>query len=324
MKSTVKVGLFLLFGLFISQGSYGQSFLDKVKQKTKEKIEKRLDDKVDEQIDKGLDKVENSIDSLGSGESGNDDISREAAMQNRMSSMLQGMGMSGDPVPIENSYSFTKLVQMHIEMYDNEEKKTSNGEFITHLNPDNGSLAYEVVSDDRGDNDQGLFIVDTKNKAMILLNDKGGEKTGVVYGMGTFFEDIENKEDTDNTQADEDIEDVKFQHPEVKQTGKTKNIAGYKCQQYLYNTEDVDSEFWITDELKTSERDFFGTLFKTSAMTNGMGYGYVMESVSKDKASGNINKMQVTRVDNNARSTYNLSSYQITNLGTFSMPAGNQ
>jgi len=321
MKSHVKILLLASIALFISETAFSQSFLDRVKQKAKDKIENRLDEKVDNEIDKGLDKVENSIDSLGNTKSGADEeISREAAMQNRMNSMLKGMGMSGDPVPIENNYSFNKLVQMHIEMYDSEENKTSNGDFITHLSRDNGSMAYEVISKDYGDNDQGLFIIDSKNKAMILLNNKGDEKTGVVYGLGTFFEDIENIE-SDDQHSGEDIYDVEFQHPDIKKTGKTKSIAGYKCQQYLYNTDDVDSEFWITDELKTSDRDFFSTLFKTSAMTYGMGYGYVMESTSKDKATGNTSKMQVTKVDNNASSTFNLSNYQITNLGTFQMPS---
>ncbi|HPF51919.1 MAG TPA: DUF4412 domain-containing protein [Draconibacterium sp.] len=324
MNSQIKIILLAIIAMLISEVAFSQSFLDRVKQKAKDKIEKRLDDKVDQEIDKSLDKVENSIDSLGNTGSDTDaGISREAAMQNRMNSMLKGMGMSGEPVPIENSYSFSKLVQMHIEMYDSEENKTSNGEFITRLNPDKGSLAYEVVSDDRGGNDQGLFIIDTKNKAMILLSDKDGEKTGVVYGLGTFFEDVKNTDDGDY-QTDETIEDVEFLHPDIKKTGKTKNIAGYKCEQYLYNTDDVDSEFWITDELKTSDRDFFSTLFKTSVMTYGMGYGYVMESTSKDKATGSTSKMQVTKVDNNASSTFNLSNYQITNLGTFQMPAGNE
>jgi len=321
MKSHIKILLLISVTLFISEMASSQSLLDRVKQKAKDKIEKRMDDKIDQKIDKSLDKVENALDSLSSSKPGtNDGKSREAAKQNRMNSMLKGMGMSGDPVPVENSYSFNKLVQMHIEMYDSEENKTSNSEFITRLNPDKGSLAYEVVSDDRNNNDQGLFIIDTKNKAMILLSDKDGEKTGVVYGMGTFFEDIKD----DDSQTDEDTENMEVQHPEIKNTGKTKNIAGYKCQQYLYNTDDVDSEFWITDELKTSDRDFFSTLFKTSAMTYGMGYGYVMESTSKDKATGNTSKMQVTKVDNNASSTFNLSSYQITNLGTFQMPDGNK
>ncbi|MDX8341137.1 DUF4412 domain-containing protein [Draconibacterium sp. IB214405] len=317
MKSTIKIALLTCFAILFVQVACGQSFLDRVKNKAKNKIEQRIDEKVDKEMDKSLDKIENRLDSI-TGTENEDPTSSDDLMQNRMSTMMQGLGMSGDPVPVEDNYSFNQLVQMHLEMYDNNEQQTQSGEFITHLNAKTGNLAYEVVSNDFGDTDQGLFIIDSKNQAMIMLNNKDGEKTGMVYGMGTFFE---NFEEYDTNESDEETLDMSYLHPGVKKTGKTKKIAGYKCEQYTYNTEDVDSEFWITDELKTSDRDFFSTLFKTSALTNGMGYGYVMESTSKNKDSGNTNKMQVTRVDNNTSSNYDLSSYQITNLGTFKMPS---
>ena len=323
MKPIIKLSLILSLIMLSVNISNAQSFLDRVKKKAKEKIEERVDEKVDEEIDKGFDKLENSIDSMTNNETENSESTDigQSAMQGRMSSLMGNMGMSGEPVPVEDKYIFKQLVQMHIEMYDSEENQTSNGEFITHLNPETGNLAYEIVSDDFGDNDQGLFIIDTKNKAMIMLNNKDGEKTGIVYGMGTFFEDIQDVE-MDDEYEDEDMPNMEYLHPEIKKTGKTKNISGYKCEQFVYDTEEVESEFWITDELKTSDRDFFSTLFKTSAVTHGMGYGYVMESITKDKETGSVNKMQVTRVDKSAKSSFELSAFEITNLGTFSMPAG--
>ncbi len=321
MKSILKVTLVTFLAFFIVQTANGQRFIEKLKRKAQEKIEQRVDEKVDKELDKNLDKLENSLDSLGNDQSGDEEGGwGEAAMQNRMNAMMKGFGMSGEPVPVENSYTFNQLVQMHIETYDNETKETHNGEFITYLNASTGNLAYKVVSDDMDDNNQGLFIIDSKNKAIIMLNDKEGEKTGLVYGFGSFFEDMDDYE-TDEMETDEELPDMTVFNPDVKKTGKTKKIAGYECEEYTYNTEEEESEFWISKELKTSERDFFGTLFKTSALTNGMGYGYVMESNSKDKLTGDIDKMQVTRVDNNTHSTFGLSSYQITNLGTFQMPA---
>lgn len=323
MKLITKFSLILSIIVCSTNISNAQSFLDRVKKKAKEKIEERVDEKVDEEIDKGFDKLENSLDSMTNTGAENSESTNigQSALQSRMSSLMGSMGMSGEPVPIEDKYVFKQLVQMHIEMYDSEENQTSNGEFITHLNPETGNLAYEVVSDDFNDNDQGLFIMDLQNKAMIMLNNKDGEKTGIVYGMGTFFEDIQDVE-VDEEYEEEDMPDMEYLHPEIKKTGKTKNISGFKCEQFVYDTEEVESEFWITDELKTSEKDFFSTLFKTSAVTHGMGYGYVMESTTKDKETGNVNKMQVTRVDNNANSSFELSAFEITNLGSFSMPAG--
>ena len=323
MKSAIKTVLVLILILFIGQVSNGQSFLDKMKQKANKKIEKRLEEKLDKEMDEQLDKVENSIDSLGAADGASESYeSSEDRMQSRLNNMMKGMGMSGEPVPIDDSYSFTELVQMHIESYDNSNEKTSNGEFITHLNPEAKSMAYEVVSGDIGENQQGLFIIDTKNKAIILLNDAEGEKTGIVYGMGGLFGDIEDQIAEESEGEEEDIPDNIFANPNVTKTGKTKTIAGYKCEQYTYNDEETESEFWITDELKTSSSDFFSALFKTSVYTNGMGWGYVMESASKDKSTGDETKMTVTKVDRNSRHNFKLSDYQITNLGSFNMPSG--
>lgn len=321
MKSILKVTLITFLAFFFVQAANGQRFIDKLKRKAQEKIEQRVEEKAEKELDKNLDKLENSLDSLGNNNSGDNEGGwGEAAMQNRMNAMMKGFGMSGEPVPVENSYTFNQLVQMHIETYDNEMQETHNGEFITYINASTGNLAYKVISDDMDDNNQGLFIIDSKNKAIIILSDKEGEKTGLVYGFGTFFEDMDDYE-TDDMETTEDLPDMTAYNPEVKKTGKTKKIAGYKCEQYTYNTEEEDSEFWISRELKTSERDFFSTLFKTSVLTYGMGYGYVMESNSKDKLTGDVDKMLVTRVDNNTNSTFDLASYQITNLGTFQMPA---
>ncbi len=317
MKTTAKFVLLLSILVLVSQLGYSQSLLNRMKQKANDKIEKRLEKKLDEQLDKQLDNIENSIDSLGAQDNGSTgETDDQEQLQNRMQAMMTGLGMSGEPVPVEDSYVFTERVQMLVESHDKSKNKTSSGEFITHLNPDAHSMAYEVISGDIGSSDQGLFIIDSKNKAIILLNDTEEEKTGIVYGMGTFFESV-GEMSFDDT-GDEEIPENIFSHPNVNKTGKTKTIAGYKCQHYTYIDEETESEFWITDALKTSSADFFSTLFKTSLYTNGMGWGYVMESVSTDKRTGDTNTMRVTDVDKNTGRHFNLSAYQITNLGSFS------
>lgn len=322
MKSHIRILILVGASLFISNSAFSQSLLNRIKQKTKDKLEKRLEDKVDEGIDKSLDNLENSVDSMVSSEDSGTDprVSQEEKNQQRMNRMMKGLGLSGEPVPHEDSYTFDEAVEMHIESYDSNEKQTTNGNFITYLNPSSGDLAYKMISGNVGENEQGMFIIDTKNKAVILLNDKDGEKTGLIYGMGTFFEDM--KDSINENMENEEMPENMLDSPYVTKTGKTKNIAGYKCEQYLYNTEGEESEIWITDELKTSSKDFFSTIFKASVYMNGMGYGYVMESSYKDKTNGDTSFMQVTRVDKNSKETFDLSSYQITNLGSFQMPAG--
>ncbi|MCG6188378.1 DUF4412 domain-containing protein [Maribellus maritimus] len=325
MKTLCKVILLFFFSVLVFQPVHGQNILKRLKQKAQEKIEEkveeRAEEKMDEKIDESLDKIEDSMEKNDSETAGSEESSadRSAKMQNRMQGLLKGMGMSGEPVPVADNYNFDYKIQMHIESYDKKGKQESTGEFITHLNPKTKSMAYEFVSGDMAKDGQGMFIIDAENDAMIILNDEKGEKTGIVYGIGSFFQTI------GETYIDEELEDTPdnyLANPNVKKTGKTKNIAGYKCEEYVYTDEEnkTKSNIWITKDLKMNTQDFFSTLFKTNLYSHGMGWGYMMEATTENLENNEKTTMQVTEVDNNSNVSFSLGNYQITNLGSFTMP----
>lgn len=315
--------------MFLIQPVHGQKLLKRLQEKAKEKVEQKVEEraekKMDEKIDESLDKIEESLENDSSNESGKTDNSssndREAKMQQRMSGIMKGMGISGDPVPVADNYDFDYKIQMHIESYDKKGKQESTGEFITHLNPNNNSMAYQFVSGDMAKDGQGMFIIDAENGAMIILSDeKKGEKTGIVYGIGSFMQSL------GETYSDETLEDspeTYLANPNVKKTGKTKNIAGYKCEEYEYTDEEnkTKSNIWITKDLKMNTQDFFSTLFKTNLYSHGMGWGYMMEATTQSLDSDEKTTMQVTDVDDNSNVKFSLNDYQITNLGSFTMPS---
>jgi hypothetical protein len=165
---------------------------------------------------------------------------------------------------------------------------------------------------------QGIFIVDAANEAVILLNEQNGEKTGIVYGMKGLFEsyDQSNIEEFEVTNTPETY----LANPNVSKTGKTKTIAGYKCDEYTYNDEYSEANYWITKNLKMDAGDFMSTLFKTSLASNGMGWGYIMEATSMNKENGEKSIMKVTDVDQHSNVKFSLDEYQISNLGNITVP----
>ena len=320
MKTLGKFFLAAVITVFFLQPVHGQKFLNKLKEKVEEKVENKIEEraerKVDESIDKQLDKVEEAVEQnepSATGEEGGGKTSDEQRMQR----MLKGLGISGDPVPVETSYSFNNLIQMHIESFDKDGKLNSEGEFVTHFNPNTTSMAYEVISGNMGQPGQGLFIIDMKNEAVIILSEEEGKKSGLVYGIGAFFG--KESEELQNTELDETPENF-LANPNLSKTGKTKNIAGYKCDEYKYSDEESESHIWITNDLKLDTRDFFNTLFKTNMYAKGFPWGYMMESTTIDKETGEKSFMQVTKVDNNSDKRFSLSDYTMTNLGSFKMP----
>lgn len=328
MKTLLKFTLFAFFAIAVAQPVNGQRLLkkmqEKVQEKVEQKVEERADKKVDEAIDEQLDKIEESLENEADSVSGNIGSSsdRDRDREQRMQNILKGIGVSGEPVPVADNYVFDHLIEMHVESFDKNGKKESEGEFITHLNPNSKSMAYQVVSGDMGNPGQGMFIIDAENGATVILSEENGEKTGIVYGMGAFFSSIgETYEEEENLA---ETPETYLANPNVKKTGRTKTIAGYKCEEYKFDDEETESEVWITQDLKMNTRDFFSTLFKTNLYARGVPWGYMMEATTLDKKTGEKSVMQVTRADANSNTRFNLSDYKITNLGSFTMPSGEE
>ncbi len=311
MKLFIKLSVVTLLSLFVLQPVSGQKLLKniskKIKEKTEQKVEDKVEDKVKDETNKKID------DALESDEQESNQSSNDAALK-----LLNKFGISSEPVPYETSYSFDQLIQMQIETYDKSGKKIDEGEFITHFDSNSKSMAYQFVSGDMVSDGQGMFIIDSKNGAVIMLNAEEGEKKGIVYGMNSLFESLGQTYNEENDLAA--TPETYLANPNISKTGKTKTIAGYKCEEYEHNDEYSESNYWITKDIAMDTQDYMSTLFKTSVASNGMGWGYMMEATSVDKQSGEKSIMKVTDVDQHSKVKFSLDEYQISNLGSITIP----
>ena len=304
MNRVKNLSLFLIFVLFIIQPAHGQKLLKQIQERAKNKVEQQIEKKAEEQAEKELDKAMQST---------NDSLSK-AKEGMEVQNIMKGLGLSGEPVPVADEYHFNHMIQMHFESFDKNGSKKDEGEFITHFSPDSKSMAYEGMSNES--DEKGLFIIDSENGAIIILNDDGNQKNGIVYGMSGYFASMGESFDEEELDLSE-TPDTYLANPNVRKTGRTKNIAGYTCEEYVYKDEYTESNIWITKDLKLNTKDFFSTLFKTSVYSHGMGWGYMMEAISVDLESGDKSVLQVTKVDPSSNIIFNLDDYEITNLGSF-------
>ena len=324
MKHLLIISLSVVFSVFMVQSASGQKLLRDIKnraqQKVEDRVEQRANEKVDKEIDKQLDKVEEAI--FNDEEKKSENIENKGASNNnseeRLNNMMKRMGVGGEPVPVESTYTFDNLLQMHIESFDEKGKKISDGEFITHLSNDSKSMAYEFISGDMAQPGMGFIIIDAKNNATIILSEENGQKTGIIYGLGSFLQTAgaNNVDDIDFSETPETY----LANPNVEKTGRSKTIAGLSCEEYKYTDENTVSNVWITKDLKMNTQDFFSTLFKTAVYSHGMGWGYMMEATSVNKENGEKSVMEVTKVDKNSNKKVVMSDYQVTNLGSFGVP----
>jgi len=322
MKCRTTFGFLVLMAVLISNASYSQSLLERAASKAKQKLEEKAEKKVEEKIDEAIEKQaeqNNTEDSEGQNSGAENPGQRD---QRRMQGILKGIGLSGEPVPIEESYNFTAKIHMHMENRDAKNKITSQGEFISYMNPGQVNFAYEILSGDMDNKGKGVFIIDIKNKATLILTEEAGAKKGIVYGLD--FRPEENVIPEGSGKAETDIRNIESINPQIKKTGRTKQIAGYPCEEYVYVDPENDGEirYWLTDNLSIKTNNYLGSALKSYLWTAGSASGFLMESEMLDKETGEKSFMQVTEVDTNVGIKFLTSDYQITNLGNMTMPAG--
>ncbi len=322
MKKRLTFIAIILLCLSVSVPSSGQKFLEKLTKKASEKIEQkaeeRANEKIDEKIDEGFDKVlegNQETDSTGKV------LTSEEKQQRRMSNILGKMGVSSEPVNMADSYHFTFMLKMHFQTQNKNGKTTNEGEIVTYATPGEPNFAYEFLSGEPKNNNApgtGLFLMDFTNNVTLILSDENGKKSGIAFGMGNLT-DQETWKDLENEEEEVETAEIDYVHPNVKKTGRTKNILGYPCEEYEFSDEENLSQFWITKKIKGSSRDVYASIFQSSMFTGGLYNGFLMESNHKDLKTGEISTMQVTEINESTSQTFSVKEYEIMNLGSINM-----
>lgn len=199
---------------------------------------------------------------------------------------------SGD---YQASYAFSSSVTYKIENL----KKSGEVQEINYCFGD------QVIRMEPKNQDMST-IIDSKNGVMIMLNNK--EKTATV--MSTKMMEMAMQQQAMGQSADKPA-------AKVTKTGRTKTILGYKCEEYLIESDNKKTEVWVTQETGIDVSNTFGNMMKTSmgqvpseAFSEG---GMLMEMTGYDAAGKAEVKMQITALSKEAK-TVNIGAYKITKL----------
>jgi hypothetical protein len=109
-------------------------------------------------------------------------------------------------------------------------------------------------------------------------------------------------------------EEDNYEAYEPYKTGKSKDILGYKCDEYLIEDEELEAHMWVCEDLgrqirkeMLDQRHTFGTVFLHAAYANGMVMEY--EQILKEKGERTV--MQVTDIDLNRSHTISTREYPV-------------
>ena len=285
MKRTILLASFLAL-IFVIQDSQAQSIRSMLRKKI-------IEDNLEAQAKR---------DSARAVEEGREPDKSPNTTMNQV--YMDALGLSGN-VDYEGSYDFTAYLQMEVSDYKKNGKLDNKILYDSYISKD--AADYAMVYNDGGD--RSTIIFDEENSAMLVLSDSDGEKTGFAMGM-----DPETMAEAAEEYAEEEMED----HPyDPYKTGRSKNILGYSCDEYVVEDDDSKVQMWVSQELgkevrkkMLSNNQTFGGAFYHAAYMNGM----VMEYEFLDKDEGDRMVMQVTEIDLNRNHSISTRGYAVMSM----------
>ena len=163
-----------------------------------------------------------------------DDPTRSSSAHFTQEGAMKAFGLT-DNVPYDDAYSFDAYIQMQISDYKKNGKLDDQVLYDNYFHKEDADYAMEF----KDGKDKSTIIFDTQNSAMLILTDADGEKTG-------FATTIDPEAMAERVEAYAD--DTETDPYDIRKTGKTKTILGYKCDEYLVDNE--EDEVHIFHDLK--------------------------------------------------------------------------
>jgi hypothetical protein len=239
-------------------------------------------------------------------------------MQRKMMGM---MGMNN--VKYDMNYNFTSSMSMEMQNTDSLGKKSEKILYTTFFDKNSRSFAMEFEGKDQksGQKQKSLMVFDYKNWAMLILSDNGKEKSGMAMQIAR---DSSLEAQQNQTQQEVKKEDLSAANMYYKATGRSKNIAGYNCKEYIYETTDGKAEIWATKEVVFDYSSAYGHMGTQAFATGGTTYGLgtTMEWHFTDLRSKAKSDMTVVDIKPTNPKSINLTGYQIIGMG--GQPGQNQ
>ena len=232
-------------------GSLLRNKVNKVVNAGAKTANKEIDNQIDTAVNKEADKArEKSAARTEANKANNNQPgqSGESGGQGAEGSGGAGFGkLFGNKIDLKykEDYNYSSRIYMITESYD--KKDVMKVDLYMYYSATDPSLGIETKSIAANEKEAApvaaTMILDGENKCFIMLTDMNGMKMGVISAVPD--------ENTAAAQPD-DKKAKKDTPPTFTKTGKSKVIAGYKCDEYSYTDTDDNSKgiVWFTKDAK--------------------------------------------------------------------------
>ena len=269
-------------------------------------INRQVDHKIDSSIEKSAQDERDKKAKEESEQSQKGDTASKGASPNKSKST----GLFGGKIDIKynDEYDFTGRIYMLMETYDKDDVIKSD--FYTYFNSGTKNAGIDLKTVDPKDGKTVIstsFLFDHDNRAFMSL-------LSLEPKMGT----ISAIPSDSALAAQAKAQGEKTKPPVVTKTGKSRTIAGYKCDEYKVEEPDKGgySMVWMTKDLKImADKRYWGTS-GMPAYYNYPGFeGAVMLAMEEyDKSNKLAAKMETQEINENFRHSISTVGYKFTKV----------
>lgn len=283
---------------------------ERIKQRIKENTTQKIEDKI---VKKADDKTDQALDSLFKEKESTPQTPTEGTSSEKSTeSANPGFNFGGMAnATYESSYTFEQEVKVEIKTKENGKKDKVE---VANMDMLYGENCYMNILRDEDEKAAPKSLMDLKNNTTIMLNDE--DMTAMAISMNFMTDKLEEMAEE---QSDSSYVDPNYT---ITKTGRTKMIAGYSCEEYIIETEDMTMNTWYTDDVSVSIHKnmgnyaMFGSFSKSaSTMPQGEAVGMMMEShmVEKTGDQGTVDYLVKEIIVKTT--TLNMSDYTFTRMG---------
>jgi hypothetical protein len=186
-------------------------------------------------------------------------------------------GLFGNKVTskYKEEYNFTSRIYMVTETHDKDDvMKMDFYMFYSASSPVIGIETQTITDEENKATVTAKMIMDGENKSFLMLSEINGMKMGMISEIP----------DENTTVTGPDGKPVKnYKPPTFTKTGNTRTVAGYKCDEYAYKSEDKTSgKVWFTKDanLKIDKRGWNNSGMSYYYGSNAFNDGIILASES--------------------------------------------
>lgn len=210
----------------------------------------------------------------------------------------------------KEDYSFTSRIYMVTETYDKKDVLTMDFYmFYSSSAPSIGIETKTINTKEEGAMPVAAqMVMDGENKSFLMLTDMNGMKMGMISAIPE-----ENGESADGKSK-------KTATPVFTKTGNTREIVGYKCDEYIYKSEDKTSgKVWFTRDakLKIDKRGWSNSNMKAYYGNPDFNDGIILANEAYDDKGKLVSKSDTKEINENFPHSISVKGYTLRqmNLG---------